>query len=192
MGLIETVAEVALPQIALPLRLMSWVRRGGTWLLAHPMTVLAALAAVFGAVEYHEASKWAVLARQRAATITTIQQANARAIQQATAAKETKDAENAELAANSDRTAADLRDRYHSAVLQLAASQDRGRSTDLPSGAEAPARSDRSSEGALVPARSGNTELALPLAISRDDALTCADNTARLQAVHDWVGSLGD
>jgi uncharacterized protein len=155
------------------------------------MTAMALVAATFGAVEHHEARTWAALARQRAATLTAIQRANATAIQQATAAKEAKDAYNAQLAAQSDHTAADLRGRYHAAVLQLAAAQSRARSAHLPGDADAAARSDGPGDGAGVPAGGGTGDPADPLAISRDDALTCADNTARLQAVHDWAVALG-
>jgi hypothetical protein len=192
MGLIETVAELAVPQAALPLRLLSGARGAATWLFAHPMTAVALLAGVFGAVEHHEAHRWAALARQRATTIAAIQTANATAIQQATAAKEAKDAYNAQLAAQSDHTAADLRTRYHAAVLQLAAAQSHARSADLPGNADAAQGRDGPGEGAGVPAGSAAGELANPLAISSDDALTCADNTARLQAVQAWAVALGN
>jgi hypothetical protein len=191
MGLIETVAEMAVPQVGLPLRLLSGVRGAATWLVAHPMTAIALVAGVFGAVEHHEAAKWAALARQRATTLAAIQAANASAIQQATAAKEAKDAYNAKLAAQSDQTAADLRGRYHAAVLQLAAAQSRARGADLPGDASAAQGSDGPGQGAGVPVGAGAGEPADPLAISQDDALTCADNTARLQAVHDWAVGLG-
>jgi hypothetical protein len=188
-GLIETIAGIAVPQAAIPLRLLSGVRGAATWLVAHPMTAIALLAGVFGAVEHHEADKWAGLARQRAASIAAIQTANSGAIQQATIAKDVKDAHNAKLAADGDRTAADLRDRYHAAVVQLADAQDHARRADLPGDADAAASSTGSGAGSGVPA--GADELASAVAISRDDALTCGDNTARLQAVHDWAVALG-
>lgn len=191
MGLIETIAEIAVPQAALPLRLLSWARGAATWLSAHPMTAVALLAGAFGAVEHHEADKWAALARQRATAIAAIQRANTSAIQQATAAKEAKDAYNAKIAAQSDQSADDLRGRYHAAVLQLAAAQSRARGADLPGDADATAGSDRSGESAGVSAGPGLGETASSLAIGQDDALTCADNTARLQAVHDWAVALG-
>lgn len=193
MSIIRTIVGLAVPQAAVPLRLLSWARGSTTWLLAHPMTAVALLASVFGAVEHHEATKWAGVARQRATAIAGFQSANASAIQQATAAKEVKDAYNSKIAVASDRTAADLRDRYHAAVLQLASAQDRSRRPDLPGDAEATASSDRPGDSADVPARADSAEVALaePLSVSRDDALTCADNTARLQAVHDWAVALG-
>ena len=184
--MIETLAGIAVPQGAVPLRLFAWARGTATWLFAHPMAGIAALAAVFGAVEHHEADKWAGVARQRAATIASITSANSQAIQQATTAKEEQDAKNAKLAADGDRAAADLRGRYHAAVLQLAAAQGRARSADLPGRAASAQSRDRSGEGALVPAGPA------ALAISQDDALICADNTARLQAVHDWATALGE
>jgi len=187
MSLIQTIAGLALPQAAWPLRLLRGARRAARWLLAHPLAAIALLAAVFGTIERREADNWANLARQRAATIAAIQSANARAIQQATAAKEAKDAENAKLAAVSDQTAADLRNRYHAAVVQLAAAQDRARSADLPGDATPPARRERPGDGAGISAGADDSQLA----ISRADALTCADNTARLQAVHDWAVALG-
>ncbi len=191
MGLIETIAGIAVPQVALPLRLLSGARGAGTWLFAHPMTAIALVAGVFGAVEHHEADKWAALARQRATAIAAIQRANASAVQQATIAKEAKDAHNAKLAVQSDQAAADLRGRYHAAVLQLAAAQDHARRADLPGNADTAAGSDGPGAGAGVSAGPDIAEPANPLAISRDDALTCADNTARLQAVRDWAVALG-
>ena len=193
MSIIGTIIGLAAPQAAVPLRLLSWARGSAAWLLAHPMTAVALLASAFGAVEHHEAAKWAGLARQRATAIAAIESANASAIQQAAAAKETEDAYNDKLAAAGDRTAADLRDRYHAAILQLASAQDRARRPDLPSHAEAAACSDRPGESAGVFAGAGTAEVAPvePLSVSRDDALTCADNTARLQAVHDWAVALG-
>ncbi len=191
MGLIETIAGIAVPQAALPLRLLSWARGSAMWLFAHPMTAIALLVGVFGAVEHHEADKWAALARQRAGAIAAIRSANASAIQQATAAKDAKDAYNAKLAVQSDRSAADLRGRYHAAVLQLAAAQDTARRADLSGDADAPARGDGPGEGAGVSVGSSSNGPVGPLAISQDDALTCADNTARLQAVHDWAVALG-
>ncbi|MDP9056402.1 MAG: hypothetical protein M3N34_03590 [Pseudomonadota bacterium] len=193
MSIINTILGLAIPQAAVPLRLLSWARGSAAWLLAHPMTAIALLAAVFGAVEHHEAAKWAVIARQRATAIAAIQSANASAIQQATAAKEVKDVYNSKLAVAADRTAADLRDRYHAAVMQLASAQDRARSADLPGHADAATRSDRPGESASIPAGANSSAIgaAQPLAVSRDDALTCADNTARLQAVHDWAVALG-
>ncbi len=189
MSLIETIAGLAVPQATLPLRLLTWLRSAATWLFAHPMTGVALLALVFGIVEHHEADKWATLARQRATTIVAIQRANTSAVQQATVAKEAKDAQNAKLAAQSDQSAADLRSRYHAAVLQLAAAQDSARSADLPGNADTPARGDRPGESAEVSA--GGEPVGNPIAVSRDDALNCADNTARLQAVHDWAVALG-
>lgn len=195
MSLIETIADIAIPQAALPLRLLSGARGAATWLFAHPMTAVALLAATFGAVEHHQADKWAKLARQRAVTLAAIQTANASATLQATAAKEAKDAHNAKLAVQSDQTAADLRSRYDAAVMQLAAAQSRARGTDLPGDADTAARGDGPGEGSGVSA-AGSTEFGVgepvnPLTIGRDDALTCADNTARLQAVHDWAVALG-
>ena len=191
MGLIETIAGIAVPQVGLPLRLLSWARGAATWFVGHPMTAIALLAAGFGAVEHRAADRWAALARQRATTIAAIQSANASAIQQAIAAKEAKDAYNAKLAAQSDHTAADLRGRYHAAVLQLSAAQDHARGADLPGNADAAARGDRSGEGADVPAGPDSGQPAGLIAVSQDDALTCADNTARLQAVHDWAVAVG-
>ena len=191
MGLIETVAGLAVPQAALPLRLLSAARGAATWLLAHPMTGVAVLAMAFGAVEHHEADKWAALARQRAVAIAAIHSANARAIAQATAAKEAKDAQNAKLAVHSDEAAADLRGRYHAVVVQLAAAQSLDRSPDLPRDAETAARGDGPGESAGVSA-GAEPAADYTLTISRDDALSCADNTARLQAVHDWAVALGD
>jgi hypothetical protein len=192
MSIFETVVGLAAPQAAIPLRLISWARGSATWLLAHPMTAVALLAAVFGAVEHHEAARWAGVARQRATAIAAIQSANASAVQQATAAKEVKDAYNAKMAVAADRAAAELRNRYRAAVLQLANAQGRSRRSDLPGHADTAASSDRPGEGAGVPTGAESVEIAgAPLAVSRDDVLTCADNTARLQAVHDWAITLG-
>lgn len=194
MSLIETIARLAAPQIAIPLRLLAWARGAANWLSAHPLAAVALAAAAFGAVEHHQADKWARVAGQRGTALAAIQGTNARVIQQATAAKETKDAYNANLAAIGDRTAADLRNHYHAAVLQFAAAQDRARRADLPGNADASASSDGPGDSAGVPAGSeiAGAGLIEPLAISQEDALTCGDNTARLQAVHDWALALGE
>lgn len=202
MSLIETFAGIAVPQAAVPLRLLAWARASGNWLLVHPMATIALAAVAFGGLEHHEAQRWADLARQRGLALAAVQSANARAVQQATAAKDLRDAYNSKLAVDSDRTAADLRDRYHAAVVQLAAAQDRARRSDLPGHANAPASSDRPGESAGFPAgsnpagespRDRHAVVAInSLAISEHDALTCADNTARLQAVHDWAVALGE
>ena len=196
MSLIETIAAVAMPQAALPLRLLAGARSAMIWLFAHPMTAIALLAGIFGAVEHHEADTWAAVARQRAAAIAAIQTANANAMQQAITAKEAKDAYDAKLAVQSDQTAADPRGRYHAAVLQLAAAQDNARRADLSGDADAAARRDGPGQVTGVSAEPGSAPFALdgsadPLTIGRDDALTCANNTARLQAVHDWAVALG-
>lgn len=193
MSLIETIAGLAVPEAAVPLRLLSGARKGTSWVVTHPMTAIALLAGVFGAIEQRDAARWAAIAGQRSTALAAMRNANARATQQATAAKEEKDAFNAKLAAASDQTAADLRNNYHAAVLQLAAAQDRARSTDLPGHADPAPGSDRPSESAGVPVGAGVAEIGLadPLTVSRDDAMTCADNTARLQAVHDWAVALG-
>ena len=190
-SLIETIAGLAVPQTFIPLRLLTSARRAASWLCAHPMPTIALMAAAFGAIEHHQAHKWAGVARERGAAIAAIQNANASAIQQATVAKEAKDVFNTKLAADGDRTAADLRDRYRLAVMQLRAARDRVPRTDLPGHADAPASSDRPGESAGVSAKSeAGAGLIEPLVISQNDALTCADNIARLQAVRDWAVAL--
>lgn len=181
MSLIETAIGIAVPGAGVPLKIWDWCKSSATYLLAHPMTAVALLCATFGAVEHHEAGKWARVAQQRGAALVAFKTANDQAIKSATQAKETKDAENARLATVADKTASDLSGRYDAVVMRLARAQYSARRANLSGNANAAESSDGPGEGAIVP----------DLTVSGDDALTCADNTARLQAVHDWAVALG-
>ena len=144
-----------------------------------PLVALCLVLAALLAVEHHNARKWAVVAKRDETALSAVKTAQALATKQATQAKELKDAQNAKLAVASDQAAADLRGRYHAAVMQLADAQRAARRADLPGHANPAQSSDGPGKGAFI--------LADPLEISVPDALTCADNTARLQAVHDWA-----
>jgi hypothetical protein len=184
MDLLKVAAALALPEAGLPLRILAWAKGAFTYLFAHPMTGAALIAVLFGAVEHHEADKWATVAAQRGAAITAIKAASVEATKHAQAAKDAKDAQNATLAADADQVAVDLRNRYHAAVLQLAANQGRARSADLPGNAEAAQSGNRLGGSAGLPGATLN--------ISQDDALICGDNTARLQAVREWAAAIGE
>ena len=191
MGLIELATDIAVPEAAVPLQLLGKLRGTGNWLCAHPMVAIAVFASAFGIFEHHEAAKWGSLARQRGAAITAIQSTNAQAIQQATQAKEIKDASNAKLAADSDKAAADLRTRYRAAIVQLAAAQNHNRAANLPVDADtAPGGNGPGVSSSLSGDDLPTTPDPASLAISQEDAVTCADNTARLQAVQQWAVGL--
>ena len=169
-GILSSLLALALPEGEPVVAL----RSGARWLFAHPMSAAALLAAVFGAVEHHEANRWANTAATRSATIGAMRVASMTATRNAQAEKELRDAQNRKLAADGDHAAAALRARYDAAVLRLADAQRSTGGADLPLASTPATRGDRPGESA-------------GLSVSRDDALICADNTARLQAVHDWA-----
>ncbi|MDF0543320.1 hypothetical protein PX699_13260 [Sphingobium sp. H39-3-25] len=78
-----------------------------------------------------------------------------------------------------DAAYSDLSGQYRAAVLRYAAAQRAAGRTDLPGATQAPEVSDGSGQGAGIPQGS--------ILIATDDALICAENTARLQIARGWV-----
>ena len=198
MGLLASAAEAAVsvvaPEAALPLRIFNMIRSGAGKALAwvtgsatHLLiaTLLVSNGAWFVAyqIQGHALAKQTTHAAQLQAAMNAVRSANQAAIAQATAEKKAKEAHDAQIAAQADATAADLAARYHAIVLRLADAQSGARGADLPQSAGSPQGGDRSGPGAgLSPGT-----VTIPTA----DALTCGENTARLQAVHDWATALG-
>ena len=112
----------------------------------------------------------------------TAAQETARSNALAAAAK--KDAENAKKADNADARYADLSAQYRAISLRYAAAQSAARHANLSAAAKGTESANRSGGPSVVP--SGN------ILIPQADALICADNTARLQAAHEWAVSLNE
>ncbi|SHL96482.1 hypothetical protein SAMN05518668_104352 [Sphingobium sp. YR657] len=110
------------------------------------------------------------------------QRAQAEATADALSAKMKKEAEYAAKADEADARYADLSGQYRAAVLRYQAAQRAVGGTDLPSAAEATQSRDGSGGGAVIPAG----DILIPQA----DALICAENTARLEAVRAWALSI--
>jgi hypothetical protein len=89
--------------------------------------------------------------------------------------KTDKEKESRDKAAKADADAAALSDKYHAAVLRYQAAQ---RKTSGPSTVP--------SEGNTTESLDGPGESSL-ISITTEDALICADNTARLEIGHDWA-----
>lgn len=103
-------------------------------------------------------------------------QANARALQDKLE-QEKKDRERADKADESYR---DLLNKYNASLVRFKAAQGAA-SKQYPSGpTEASGSSDRSSSDTVFS----------PVTITMEDAQICAENTAKLQAAHDWAAGL--
>ena len=85
---------------------------------------------------------------------------------------------NVELANKADQDYSALLRKYNDSLLRYQASQ-------RPSGGIHMSSTSTTSDGSHF--TSENTEIS----ISLNDAGICAENTARIQAVHDWAGNLG-
>ena len=119
-------------------------------------------------------------AADRAAYVAAQETARSNAL--AAAAK--KDAENAKKADNADARYADLSAQYRAISLRYAAAQSATGRANLPASPKGTESADRPGGLAVIP--SGN------ILIPQADALICADNTARLQAAHEWAVSLNE
>ena len=108
--------------------------------------------------------------------------AQAEATAVALTAKLKKEAEYAARADEADTRYADLSGRYRAAVMRYQAARRAGGGTDLPGTTEAATGVDGAGSGAGIPVGT--------ILIPQDDALICAENTARLQAAHEWAASL--
>ena len=113
----------------------------------------------------------------------TYKRAQMEATANAFAAKIKKEAEDAKKADAADARYADLSGQYRAAVLRYQAAQRAAGKADLPQSPEGPASSDGPGGFAVVPTGS--------ILIPQSDALICADNTARLEAVRDWALGIG-
>lgn len=115
----------------------------------------------------------------RAADRSNYERAQLKATADAYAAKIKKEAEDAKKTDAADARYADLSSQYHAAVLRYQASQRAASGTDLSQSSEATASGDGPGGPSLVPQGS--------ILIPQVDALICADNTARLEAVREWA-----
>ena len=147
------------------------------------LIALALLLAVVGIQQLRVTGLKSSLRAEKAAHATTIanyRQAQADATAKALAAKiETEKRHEAERE-KADARAADLGQQYRAAVLRFQAAQRAASGTNLPK----PAETAESSNGP------GEYPQLSQILIPQDDALICADNTARLEAVRDWALSL--
>lgn len=112
------------------------------------------------------------------------QRAQAEATANALSDKMRKEAEYAAKAEEADARYDDLSRQYRAAVLRYQAAQRAAGGTDLPSTSKAAQGGDGPGGGAVIPVG----DILIPQA----DALICADNTARLQAVRVWALSIGE
>jgi hypothetical protein len=131
------------------------------------------------------------LAAERAAhalTIDRYRQAQDVAARIATKAKQDKEAANDIARHQADADLEPLRARYRAAVDKLRRqAPPAGRATsqpDLPGSSQAAQGIDGPGASAGVPFGS--------MIVTHDDALICADNTARLQIARDWALKVGD
>ena len=112
------------------------------------------------------------------------QRAQAEATANALSDKMKKEAEYAAKADEADARYADLSGQYRAAVLRYQAAQRAAGGSDLPGAAQAAQGGDRPGGGAVIPVG----DILIPQA----DALICAENTARLEAVRAWALSIGE
>ncbi|KKW92702.1 hypothetical protein [Sphingobium chungbukense] len=118
----------------------------------------------------------------RTADRSEYRRAQAEATANAIADARKKEAEDAKKADAADARYADLSQQYRAAVLRYGAAQSAARQTDLPVPSASPASSDRPGGPTIVPQGS--------ILIPQEDALICANNTARLEAVREWTLTL--
>ena len=119
----------------------------------------------------------------RAADRSNYERAQLKATADAYAAKIKKEAEYAKKADAADARYADLSGQYHAAVLHYQAAQRAAGKADLPQSTKGAEGSDGSGGPPLIPQGS--------ILIPQADALICADNTARLEAVREWALGIG-
>ncbi|WDA37875.1 hypothetical protein [Sphingobium sp. YC-XJ3] len=118
----------------------------------------------------------------RSADRSEYRRAQAEATANALADARKKEAEDAKKADAADARYADLSQQYRAAVLRYQAAQGSARQADLPSATESPTGSNGPGGPSIVPAGS--------ILIPQEDALICATNTARLEAVREWALTL--
>ena len=118
----------------------------------------------------------------RTADRLSYEKAQAEATANALSNKLKVETENAKKADVADSRADDLAARYRALSLQYASAQRAAGKADLPSPAQGAESSDGPGRPSLVPQGS--------ILIPQADALICATNTARLEAVREWALSL--
>lgn len=145
--------------------------------------LLAALAVTGLLLHVARAERDAAIAGRKAdrASYVAAQEA-ARSFALADAAK--KDAENVRKADAADARYADLSAQYRAISLRYSAAQSAAGHANMPAASQAAESADRSSGPTVLPSGS--------ILIPQTDALICADNTARLQAAHEWALSLNE
>lgn len=151
-----------------------WKLIGAAFLLLALIIQTFRLSATEGALSAERAGRQADRA--------SYEQAQADATSAALSAKLKKDAENAQKAEQADSRYADLSQQYRAAVLRYQAAQGAARKADLPSLSESAESGDGPGGGSVFPVGS--------ILIPENDAFICGENTARLQAVRAWAGSL--
>lgn len=155
---------------------LSVLRQHWRWfVLAALLAAVAAQTLRLGAAQSARDAAIAGRAVDRAAYAHAQETARTNAL--AAAAK--KDAENEKKADDADTRYADLSARYRAASLRYAAAQSPAGRADLSETPKIAESVDGPREPAVIPA--GN------IIIPQEDALICADNTARLQAAHEWA-----
>jgi len=154
--------------------------------LAHWKLIAAAiLLALLGVQTLRIAGLKSSLSAEKAGRLAdreTYKRAQMEATANAFSAKIKKEAEDAKKADAADARYADLSQQYRAAVLRYQAAQREAGKADLPQSPESPASGDRPGGPSLIPQGS--------ILIPQADALICATNTARLEAVREWALSL--
>ena len=146
----------------------------------------AILLALLGVQTLRVASLKSSLSAEKAGRLAdreTYKRAQMEATANAFSAKIKKEAEDAKKADAADSRADDLAARYRALSLQYASAQRAARKADLPQSPESPASGDRPGGPSLIPQGS--------ILIPQADALICATNTARLEAVREWALGIG-
>lgn len=118
----------------------------------------------------------------RTADRSEYRRAQAEATANAIADARKKEVEDAKKADAADVRYADLSQQYRAAVVRYQAAQGRAGKPDLRKTTEGSTSSDRSGGPTIIPQGS--------ILIPQEDALICATNTARLEAVREWAQSL--
>jgi len=151
-----------------------WKLIGAAFLLLALIIQTFRLSATEGALSAERAGRQADRA--------SYEKAQAQATAEALSAKLKKDAENAQKAKQADSRYADLSQRYHAAVMRYQAAQGAARKADLREASESAESGDGPGGSPVFPVGS--------ILIPENDAFICGANTARLQAVREWAGSL--
>ena len=142
------------------------------WAVAHPLHAalivsLVACALLWRANERHKDERDRALA-----TVERMIEAQKQATAFAIRAKKHFETINRKINDETDKSAADQRIVYRDRVMRLPTASSAACRTDLPEGGVSQGIDGSSSDTVLL---------------ARSDALICADNTARLEAAHDWA-----